>query len=100
MSEDDKYTVEDARQESLYFRLLESGDAVAVYPLFLGAQLALVVVELGTIADCYYYPSVLEAIAAAGSWDGTAEPLTGWYRHPPSGRRRVNGDPTKETVRP
>jgi hypothetical protein len=35
---------------------------------------------------------------AALGWDGEGEP-EGWYRHPQSGRRRPDGDPTKEFVR-
>lgn len=36
---------------------------------------------------------------AALGWDGQGEP-EGWYRHPQSGRRRPDGDPAKEFVRP
>jgi hypothetical protein len=37
--------------------------------------------------------------AAARSWNGEGEP-EGWYRHAQSGRRRPEGDPAKEFVRP
>lgn len=36
---------------------------------------------------------------AALGWDGQGEP-DGWFRHPQSGRRRPDGDPSKEFVRP
>lgn len=36
---------------------------------------------------------------AALGWDGQGEP-EGWYRHPQSGRRRPDGDPAREFVRP
>jgi len=93
-------SIETAREDSLYFRVLDKGGAIAVYPLFYGhAQLALIVPPAGLIDDCYYYARAREAIDAAKAWHGIGEPAVGWYRHPPSGRRRVNGDPNQETVR-
>lgn len=51
------------------------------------------------------YENQEKAVAAAetydgksGKWNGENEPH-GWYRHPESGRRRPNGDPTKEYFR-
>jgi hypothetical protein len=39
------------------------------------------------------------AVAALENWDypNQSEP-DGWMRHPDSGRRRPNGDPTKEYI--
>ena len=44
---------------------------------------------------CYHDKGV--AIAAATAWDGTGEP-EGWHRHPATGRRRPDGDPSQEYV--
>lgn len=51
--------------------------------------------------DRWCYSSIPEALAAAEAWDPTvnSEPA-GWHRHPVSGRRRPNGDPTLEYVSP
>lgn len=54
--------------------------------------------------DCGFYDSTWEyldfdhAFTAYMTWDGDEEP-EGWYRHPMSGRRRPEGDPTKEFQR-
>jgi hypothetical protein len=39
------------------------------------------------------------AVAAMYMWDGEDEPKE-WMRHPSSGRRRPDGDPSKEYVNP
>jgi hypothetical protein len=55
----------------------------------------------GYFSDTWIY-DVEQADAgwrAALGWDGEGEP-DGWHRHPQSGRRRPDGDPAKEFVRP
>lgn len=47
----------------------------------------------------WMYPTVPEALGAFAEWDGKGEPEH-WIRHVPSGRRRQDGDASKETVRP
>lgn len=47
--------------------------------------------------DRWCYSSYEKAKAALDAWDGEGEPQ-GWHRHPSTGRRRENGDPTKEEV--
>ena len=39
----------------------------------------------------------MAAVVALALWDGTGEP-EGWMRHPTSGRRRPDGDKTKEYI--
>lgn len=46
---------------------------------------------------CYH--SLDAARAALDAWDGVGEPA-GWHRHPATGRRRPDGDPGREVVRP
>lgn len=52
--------------------------------------------------DRWCYPHGPDAIRAASQWDGNA-PLTepdGWIKHVTTGRRRPNGDKTKEYIDP
>lgn len=55
----------------------------------------------GTYDDTWIYDveQVDAGWRAALGWDGGGEP-GGWYRHVQSGRRRPDGDPAKEFVRP
>jgi hypothetical protein len=58
---------------------------------------------IGQIGDKYGYEDRFcfadQELAenALRQWNGEGEPV-GWHRHPMSGRRRPNGDPTKEYV--
>lgn len=49
--------------------------------------------------DRYCYATQEGAVKAMSEWDGIGDP-EGWHRHPMSGRRRPNGDATKEYVDP
>ena len=50
-------------------------------------------------ADRWCYHSLAAAAEALLLWDGHGEPY-GWHRHPPSGRRRPDGDAAMEYVHP
>jgi len=56
--------------------------------------------KYGTYDEVWSYPSKFEAMAAFDSWDGLGDAPVGWIRHQPSNRRREEGDPGRETVRP
>lgn len=45
----------------------------------------------------YCYQTREGALKALTDWDGTGEPV-GWHRSPETGRRRPDGDPTKEYI--
>ena len=52
--------------------------------------------------DRWCYTSPVRALEAARAWGGPwngGEP-DGWHRHPPTGRRREDGDPGTEHVAP
>lgn len=51
--------------------------------------------------DRWDYPDLDAAVRSAVEWDPAVdkEPM-GWIRHPRSGRRRENGDPATEVIRP
>lgn len=51
----------------------------------------------GCYDDGWCYTTEYQAVTALNNWDGQGEP-TGWHRHPPSGRRRPNGDAAQEYV--
>lgn len=87
-------------------RILPDGRRLAVLPLLFGqARLGLgrVVTPTGEpedgFTDIWDYPSVIAAELAMERYDPDheAEPA-GWHRHPASGRRRPNGDASKEYV--
>ena len=75
---------------------------VAVMPLIYTAAVIVSRVDNNmTYLDRWCYHSIHEAIAAGDAWNGPwpdTEP-EGWHRHPATGRRRENGDPSKEEVR-
>jgi hypothetical protein len=47
--------------------------------------------------EAYCYDTVGEAVIALLKWNGVGEP-DGWFRNPGTGRRRPNGDKTKEYI--
>ena len=87
--------------EYLYARVLASGRIAYLLPWRVGGVQLSVGWGDGYYTDTWIY-DVEQADAgwrAALGWDGEGEP-DGWYRHPQSGRRRPDGDPEKEFVRP
>lgn len=54
--------------------------------------------DLGWGDDVYDFLTLSAAVEAGELWDGEGEP-SGWHRHPPSGRRRPDGDPLREYTR-
>lgn len=55
--------------------------------------------DTGMYEDRWCYESYAKAKEALDAWDGEGEP-DGWHRHPTSGRRRENGDASKERIAP
>lgn len=56
--------------------------------------------DLDGYDDRYCYADRGLAQMALAEWQGRAwadEPIA-WHRHPPSGRRRLMGDPARETI--
>jgi hypothetical protein len=63
-------------------------------------------INVATIAEwehwverAYCYESVAAALVALFAWDGEGDPA-GWFRSPDTGRRRPDGDPAREFIRP
>lgn len=80
--------------------LAPDGRRIAVTPLMYTAAIMIGRPhQLTWYDDRWCYHTVPAALAAARAWDGTGEP-DGWHRHPDTGRRRPDGDPTREEIRP
>jgi len=86
----------------LHLRLLPDGRAV-----WIQRQIFTYAITIGHADDGFGYDTEWtyeteeRALAALKKWNPLeqAEP-EGWHRHPDSGRRRPDGDPAKEYVRP
>ena len=50
-----------------------------------------------TYATHYCYENQQKAEAGLRAWNGEGDP-EGWHRHAETGRRRLDGDPTKEYI--
>ena len=82
----------------LYKRELSNGDFVEVWRMTFGKARLVLTDGCVSAFDGWCYEDRALAVVAATLWDGTGDPLDGWHRHINSGRRRENGDPTKEQV--
>ena len=80
-------------------QLPDGRDAVVVSQILGTARLIVGGRTASWYDDLWCYKSVDRAVSAMEAWDGTGEP-EGWIRHLPSGRRRPDGDPGREYVRP
>ncbi len=81
-------------------RNLDDGRVLYVYPLTFGrARLGISPnAESGVFDDVWDYDDMEAAVAAMHEWDGQGDP-EGWMRHPSTGRRRPDGDASKEYIR-
>lgn len=84
-----------------YARDLANGYEVVVFPALFGAA-RLCKARKGDVSSetVYDYPRLSHALQAAVEWDGTGDPLDGWNRHWPSGRRRPDGTRESEKYEP
>lgn len=81
--------------------LLDDTHYAAIYPMAFNDTIIMGKIGDDTGWDEQWWYERGEAGAALFKWHvgGGAEP-EGWHRHIPSNRRRENGDPTKEEIRP
>lgn len=80
----------------------EDGRVVYVYPLLFGqASLGIGDPAKDYMDDQWEYPDIESAVIAALFWEPakSSEP-EGWTRHPATGRRRPDGDKSREFKRP
>jgi len=89
------------RTLSIFYKELPDGHDVTVYRMALGrARICLGWVDDEVnVLDAYCYDDPALACVAAERWSGEGDPIDGWTRHINSGRRRIDGDPNKESVR-
>ena len=71
------------------FKVLDDGRVCALMPLA-GIDALCIGISGWGHNDVYYYHANGDAAIALDMWDGRGEPA-GWFRHPPSGRRRADG---------
>lgn len=88
-------------EESGYvaWRALEDGEYLGVLPMTFGKGRLCAGLTHSGYEEGWCYESLLDAIAEMHRWTPgqEAEP-SGWMRHPTSGRRRPDGDASKEYV--
>jgi len=84
--------------EALFCRFIDDDREIVVSPMTFG-KARLTIGNRYDIGceDGYCYADPALAIAAALVWSGDGDPLDGWHRHLGTGRRRQNGDPSRET---
>lgn len=90
------------RPESEYWRPLDDEYEVVVYRMGFNWRLCLSERgAFGLILNGWCYPLGDRELVlrAAADWSGKGDPLDGWHRNPFDGRRRPDGDPTREVVR-
>lgn len=83
------------------YRTLPDGREVVVVPHSAGGGQIGVTTNraAGGWSGTWLYSRAAVAVAAAWAWDGTGDPA-GWNRHPWTARRRPDGTPASEFVRP
>lgn len=80
-------------------RELGDGRAVWIYPLLYTHSICIGRINYPVYDDRWCYADRAKAEAALVAWNPlTQKEPEGWHRHPDSGRRRPDGDPTKEHV--
>lgn len=80
-------------------RDLPDGRVLVLYPLIMGTvRLCIGHQDSSTYDDAWCYQTPAEGLAAMAEWDGEGDPPDGWFRHIGTGRRRPDGDPTREYI--
>lgn len=85
---------------ALYQRELDDGRVIVVYQMFYNARICIGPANEPTYDDAWCYPDQATALKAAAEWDGEGDPPVGWIKQVGTGRRRVDGDPSREYVMP
>lgn len=79
---------------------LGDGRAVWIYPRMYTHSICIGKLNYPTYEDRWCYADRAKAEAAMAAWDPLTQPEPeGWHRHPNSGRRRPEGDASKEYIR-
>lgn len=83
----------------LHRRDLGDGRAVWIYRMIYTHSICIGLIDEPCYQDRWCYHTWNDARAALAAWDPlTQREPSGWHRHPRSGRRRPDGDPSKEYV--
>ena len=82
-----------------YVRILPNGSFLAVLPMLFGNGRLILSDDPYVVKDAWCYESVEKALLAMGQWNPETESEpSGWIRHLASGRRRPNGDESREYI--
>lgn len=83
----------------VYSRKLANGDWAGIMPMTFGKGRLCTGLNHGGYEDGWCYEVLMDAVMALANWDteDAAEP-EGWFRHPFTGRRRPDGDKSREYV--
>lgn len=86
-------------EHAIGYRYLDDGRVIVLYNML--TNFRIVIGDDWNIENgwCYARDRFGIAWAALLAWDGEGDPPDGWHRNPFDGRRRVDGDPTREEVR-
>ena len=94
-------TTKAKREERVPERLLADGRKLWLYPMMYTYRLAIGQADRNDFEDSWCYETREAGMKAFEEWDpldpATTEP-SGWVRHPASGRRRADGDASREEV--
>ena len=83
--------------DALFCRFLGDDLEILVSPMTFGkARLTIGNRDDVGFEDGYCYADPVLAILAALTWTGEGDPIDGWHRHLGTGRRRPDGDPSRE----
>lgn len=81
-------------------RVLGDGRVVVLYQMLFTWRVTIGPDGEGWYDDFWCYPPTQfdAAHQALTSWDGNGDPPDGWIKHGRTGRRRPDGDPTREYI--
>lgn len=84
-----------------YVRLLPDGRIAWIHRLNFTYAILVAPINAECYEDRWCYHTEARAMLELERWNAGAEKEpVGWHRHPPSGRRRPDGDAEKEYVNP
>lgn len=79
------------------WRYLDDGEVMGIMPMTFGKGRVCSGLSTSGYEDCWCFPSIEDALIGMNGYNPeTDDEPTGWHRHPMSGRRREDCDPTKE----
>lgn len=88
---------DDVKADYVVMRALPDGRVIGITRLLYTWSLQ-VDIDWSGYRTRYCYAAFPNACLGFLDWDGSGDPPGGWHRHPESGRRRPDGDASREYV--